>query len=96
MRTGLAPIAVIGTDASWQQIARDQVTLLGDPVGTVLRRTDYHVVAEGYGGKGILVTDASQVDDALAEAKKLSAAGTPVCINVHLANSDFREGSLSI
>jgi acetolactate synthase-like protein len=96
VRSGYAPIAVIGTDASWQQIARDQVTILGDAVGTELRMTDYHIVAEGYGAKGILVTDASQVDDAIAEAKRLAKAGTPVCINVHLAKSDFREGSLSI
>jgi thiamine pyrophosphate-dependent acetolactate synthase large subunit-like protein len=53
-------------------------------------------VAEGYGGKGILVNDASQVDAALDEAKRLSASGVPVCINVILADSDFREGSLSI
>ncbi len=96
VRSGMAPIAVIGTDASWQQIARDQVKILGDAVGTELRRTDYHVVAEGYGGKGILVTSADQVIPALDEAKKLAAAGTPVCINVHLAGSDFREGSMSI
>ena len=96
VRSGHAPIAVIGNDASWQQIARDQVTLLGDPVGTVLRRTDYHVAAEGYGAKGILLTDPDQIDATLDEAKRLAAQGTPVCINVHLAKSDFREGSLSI
>ncbi len=95
-RLGFAPIAVIGTDASWQQIARDQITLLGDDVGTVLRRTDYHDVAEGYGGKGLLLTDPSQIDAVLDEAKALAAAGTAVCINVHLAASDFREGSISI
>jgi acetolactate synthase-like protein len=96
VRSGYAPIAVIGTDASWQQIARDQIAILGDPVGTVLRHTDYHLVAEGYGGRGILVTDPAQVDEALDEAKRLAAEKTPVCINVHLAKSDFREGSLSI
>ncbi len=96
VRSGYAPIAVIGTDASWQQIARDQVQILGDPVGTVLRRTDYHAVAEGYGGKGILLTDPAKTDEVLDEAKRLAAAGTPVCINAHLAASDFREGSLSI
>ena len=95
-RLGYAPIAVIGTDASWQQIARDQIVILGDDVGTVLRRTDYHDVAEGYGGKGLLLTDPSKVDEVLDEAKRLSAEGTAVCINVHLAKSDFREGSLSI
>ena len=96
VRHGYAPIAVIGTDASWHQIARDQVTLLGDDVGTTLLRTAYHTVAEGYGGKGFLLTDPAQIPAVLAEAKRLAAAGTPVCINVHLADSDFREGSISI
>ncbi len=71
-------------------------TILGDDVGTVLNRTAYHTVAEGYGGKGILLTDPAKVDEALAEAKALAAAGTPVCINVHIASSDFRKGSLSM
>ena len=96
VRNGYAPIAVIGTDASWHQIARDQITILGDPIGTELLRTDYHKVAEGYGGKGILVTDPAEIDSALDVAKQLASEGTPVCINVHLADSDFREGSMSI
>ncbi len=53
-------------------------------------------MAEGYGGKGILLTDPGKIDSTLARAKKLAAAGTPVCINVHLADSKFREGSISI
>ncbi|MFT5685259.1 MAG: acetolactate synthase-like protein [Myxococcota bacterium] len=96
IRHGYAPIAVIGTDASWHQIARDQITLLGDDVGTVLLRTAYHTVAEGYGGKGFLLTDPAEIPAVIAEAKRLAAEGTPVCINVHLADSDFREGSISI
>ncbi|MBX3271771.1 MAG: thiamine pyrophosphate-binding protein [Sandaracinaceae bacterium] len=95
-RHGLAPIGVVGTDASWAQIARDQVELLGDDVGTTLARTPYHTVAEGYGGKGLLLTDASKIDEVLDEAKALSKAGHPVLINVHLASSDFRKGSISI
>ena len=96
VREGLAPIAVIGTDASWQQIARDQVTILGDACGTELLRTAYHTVAEGYGAKGLLLTKTSQIDAVIDEAKELAAAGTPVCINIHLGPSDFRKGSLSI
>ncbi|MGM0576911.1 MAG: thiamine pyrophosphate-binding protein [Myxococcota bacterium] len=96
VRSGYAPIAVVGTDASWQQIARDQVKILGDPVGTELRRTDYHRVAEGYGGKGLLLDDPARIDETLDEAKRLAAEGTPVCVNVILAASDFREGSMSI
>jgi acetolactate synthase-1/2/3 large subunit len=96
VRHGLAPIAVVGTDASWGQIARDQVVILDDEVGTTLRRTDYHKVAEGYGGQGILVTDESEVDAAIKKAKKLAAKGIPVLINLHLAPSNFREGSISV
>ena len=96
MRHGLAPIAVVGTDASWQQIARDQVEILGDDVGTTLLHTDYHEVAKGYGGVGLLLTDAAKVDETLDEAKRLSREGKPVLINVHLAASDFRKGSISI
>lgn len=96
VRHGYAPIAVIGTDASWNQIARDQKTILGDLVGTELLRTAYHTVAEGYGGKGLLLDDPAKVDEVLDEARRLSAEGTPVCINVLLKASDFREGSISI
>ncbi len=95
-RHGYAPIAVIGTDASWQQIARDQVHLLGSAVGTGLRLTSYEKVAEGYGGKGLLLTDPKKVDETIAEAKRLAKSGVPVCINVHIAKTDFREGSISI
>ncbi len=96
VRHGMAPIAVVGTDASWAQIARDQVTLLGSDVATTLLKSDYQKVAEGYGGVGLLLTDPKKIDATLDEAKRLSRAGKPVCINVHLAKTDFREGSISI
>ena len=96
VRLGMAPIAVIGTDASWAQIARDQVTLLGSDVATTLRKTDYQKVAEGYGGVGLLLTDPTKIDATLDEAKKLAKSGKPVCSNGHIAKTDFREGSISI
>jgi acetolactate synthase-1/2/3 large subunit len=96
VRHGLAPIAVIGTDASWAQIAREQVEVLEDDVGTVLLRTDYHKVAEGYGGVGLLLTDPAKIDETIDEAKAAAKAGKPVCLNVHIANTDFRKGSISI
>lgn len=96
VRHGVAPIAVIGTDASWAQIARDQVEFLGSACGTELRRTAYHTVAEGYGGKGLLLTDPAKIDETIDEAKRLASEGVPVCINIHLARSDFRKGSISL
>jgi acetolactate synthase-1/2/3 large subunit len=96
VRHGVAPIAVIGNDASWAQIAREQVEILGTTLGCDLRRTDYHKVAEGYGGVGLVLTDPSRVDATLAEAKAIARTGRPVCINVHLRKTDFRKGSMSM
>lgn len=96
VRHGVAPIAVIGNDASWAQIAREQVEILGTTLGCDLRRTDYHKVAEGYGGVGLVLSDPARVDATLAEAKAIARTGRPVCINVHLRKTDFRKGSISI
>jgi len=96
VRHGVAPIAVIGNDASWMQIAREQVEVLGTSLGTDLRRTDYHRVAEGYGGVGLKLDDPARVDSVLAEAKTIAKGGRPVCINVHLRRTDFRKGSISM
>ena len=96
VRHGVAPIAVIGNDASWAQIAREQVEILGTTLGCDLRRTDYHKVAEGYGGVGLVLTDPNRVDATLAEAKAIAKTGRPVCINIHLRKTDFRKGSISI
>ncbi len=75
-RHGLPIIAVVGNDAGWTQIAREQVEILGDDCGTVLARTDYHRVAEGYGGKGLVIKSHAEVEPALAEAKRLAREGT--------------------
>jgi acetolactate synthase-like protein len=96
VRHGLAPIAVIGTDAAWAQIARDQSELLGDDVGTTLLDTAYEKVAEGYGGVGLRIDDESKIGEVLDEAKRIAKTGRPVCVNVMLAKSDFRKGSISV
>jgi len=96
VRHGIPLIAVVGNDAAWAQIAREQVPALGDGVGTALRATDYHLVAQGYGGEGIVVRRPAEVTDALRRAQTLAAAGRPVLVNVLLAPSGFRKGSLSM
>jgi len=96
VRHKLPVIAVVGNDAGWTQIARDQVVLLEDDVGTVLARTDYHKVAEGFGARGILVERQADLPAALREAKQIARAGTPVLVNVHLDKSEFRKGSISM
>lgn len=96
VRHRVAVIALVGNDASWAQIARDQIEILGDDVATVLRRTDYHRVAEGFGARGLELTATADADAVVKRAREIAAAGDPVLINAHLEGSDFRQGSLSI
>ncbi|OZG71551.1 acetolactate synthase [Hahella sp. CCB-MM4] len=96
VRHGRGVIAVVGNDGCWNQIARDQVKVLEDDVGVVLRQSDYHIVAKGYGGEALLLDDPKNIRATLTKAKKLAGAGKPVLINVILDKSDFREGSLSV
>ena len=48
-RHSVAVIAVVGNDAGWTQIARDQVEVFGDDLATALARTDYDEAAKGLG-----------------------------------------------
>jgi len=95
VRHQLPVIAVVGNDGGWTQIARDQVALVGDDVATKLRRTDYHVVAEGFGAKGFLLDRAEDIDRILQEAKQAARDGHPVLINALIGTTDFRKGSIS-
>ncbi len=89
-------IAVVGNDAGWTQIAREQVVILEDDVAVGLTYADYHKVAEGFGAKGILVREERELDGALAQAVKISRGGKPVLVNVLLGKTDFRKGSISM
>lgn len=89
-------IALVGNDACWSQIAREQVEVLGDDVGCRLTRTDYHLAAEALGGKGILIRRPDEIEAGLQRAQQLAADGWPVLVNAWLAQSDFRKGSISL
>ena len=71
VRHDLPVIAVVGNDASWAQIARDQVELFNDDVGTVLDRSHYQKVFEGFGGRGLLLEKEEQIPEILQEAREL-------------------------
>lgn len=96
VRHKLPVIAVLGNDACWTQIARDQVVDFGDDVATELRRSDYHRVAEGFGAKGFLLDRKEDIDRVFKEAKQAAKNGHPVLINVIIGKTDFRKGSISV
>ncbi len=96
VRHDLPVAAVVGNDASWAQIAREQLPMLGDDVGTVLRHSDYHRAVEGLGGVGLKLEDPELAPEVLEEARALAGAGKPVVVNAILGKSDFRKGSISM
>ncbi|CAJ0584858.1 unnamed protein product, partial [Mesorhabditis spiculigera] len=97
-RFKLGVISVIGNDACWTQIAREQVPMFGSAISTQLAHTKYEKVAEALGGWGAAIDESNEADTnkileaASAESKK----GIPALINVHIGKSDFREGSISV
>lgn len=96
VRHGIPVIGVIGNDAGWTQILRDQAVILDDDVACVLADTAYHTIAEGCGAHGIRLDDPAQIDAAFAEAVEVSRGGKPVLINARIGRSDFRKGSISM
>ena len=92
-------IAVIGNDACWTQIAREQVPLFGSSVACDLCYCDYEMVARGFGGEGFKLDRGcgdKEIDAVMEEAKKVSRSGTPVLVNCLIGKSDFRDGSISV
>ncbi|TXT59850.1 MAG: Acetolactate synthase [Promethearchaeota archaeon] len=96
IRHELPIIAVIGNDAGWTQIERDQVKYLKDPVGTTLKFTDYHQVARGYGAEGLFLDQDENIGETLIKAKEYARNGKPVLINAKIGKTKFREGSISM
>jgi acetolactate synthase-1/2/3 large subunit len=96
VRHGLPVLAVIGNDAAWTQIAREQVEVLKDDVATVLRPSDYHRAAEGLGAAGLQVAEAAELEPALQSARALLREGRPVYLNALIGKTDFRKGSISM
>uniref|UniRef100_A0A673BQF7 2-hydroxyacyl-CoA lyase 2 n=1 Tax=Sphaeramia orbicularis TaxID=375764 RepID=A0A673BQF7_9TELE len=91
-------IALVGNDACWSQIAREQVPMLGSNVACGLAFTDYHVVADGFGGKGFLIgrQDEDRMSDIIKQAQKEAREGKATLINVLIGKTNFREGSISV
>ena len=86
-------VAIVGNDASWSQIAREQVHLLHDDVGTVLAPTRYDHIATGFGAVGLHVDHADHLPEALATAR---TTGQPVLVDVRIGRTDFRKDSISM
>jgi len=95
-RHGIGVVGVVGNDGAWTQIAREQVPLLGDDVGTRLARTAYELVAEGCGGLGFRVERIDDVPTVLADARAAARNGQPVLVNAMIGQTEFRKGAIAM
>lgn len=92
---------VIGNDAAWTQIEREQVPLLGSSIGCKLAYTDYHKVAQGFGAKGFKLDSDKEIkhssDNVIEKSKlELEKTSTTVVVNALIGNTKFRDGSISV
>ncbi|XP_065585112.1 2-hydroxyacyl-CoA lyase 2-like isoform X2 [Artemia franciscana] len=96
-RQNLPCLAVIGNDASWKQIAREQVPLFNTDVACSLSdECRYDKVAEGYGGKGFLADGKSNLEEVFKEARSMYTKEKCAIINALIEETKFREGSISV
>lgn len=98
VRHKLPVMAVVGNDACWMQISREQVKMFKSNVACDLGYLDYHKAVEGLGAKGILLdsTDSNRLQDAFLKARELYAQGHSVLVNCLIGKTSFREGSISV
>ncbi len=96
VRHDVPVIAVIGNDAAWMQIAREQVEIFKDDVSVALSRTNYHIAAKSLGTEGLIIHDNNEIKSVLTEAKDIAFEGKPVVINALIGKTSFRKGSISM
>lgn len=95
-RHNLPVVSVIGNDACWGQIARDQVEFLKSDCAMNLAHSHYELIAKAFGGDGMRVHNMEEWRDAVSKAKENISDGKPYIINSILGKSDFRKGSISV
>ena len=96
VRHKLPVISVIGNDACWSQIARDQVDFLKSDTAMNLAYSDYQLISKAFGGEGVRVDNLDAFKAAVIEAKQMSRSGKPYVINAIVGKTDFRKGSISV
>jgi thiamine pyrophosphate-dependent acetolactate synthase large subunit-like protein len=96
VRHKLPVISVIGNDACWSQIARDQIEILKSDCAMNLAFSDYQNVGKAFGAEGVRVETLESFKAAVVEAKKSLRKGTPYIINAIIGKTEFRKGSVSM
>ncbi|XP_017374577.1 2-hydroxyacyl-CoA lyase 2 [Cebus imitator] len=98
VRHKIPVMALVGNDAGWTQISREQVPCLGSNVACGLAYTDYHKAAMGLGARGLLLSreNEDQLVEVLHNAQQQCRDGHPVVVNILIGRTDFRDGSIAV
>ena len=72
--------------------------MFGTDVACKLAHCRYDTVAEGYGGRGLMMTREHDdaIDEVLGRARVLARQGHSVLVNALIGTTKFREGSISV
>src|SRR5690554_811567 len=95
-RFNLPVVSVIGNDACWSQIARDQVEFLESDCALNLDYSEYQMIAKAFKGDGVRVETIKEFTQAVADAKGCVSKGQSYVINAIIGKTDFRKGSISV
>ena len=96
VRHNLPVISVIGNDACWSQIARDQIEILKSDCAMNLALSDYQNVGKAFGADGARVETLEAFKAAVVEGKNSVRQGRPYIINAIIGKTEFRKGSVSM
>lgn len=96
VRHNLPVISLIGNDACWSQIARDQIEFLKSDCAIKLDYSNYEKIGEAFGAQGKRVEDLNSFLEVAKEAREKNKKGIPYIINAVIGKSDFRKGSISM
>ncbi|MBL8035244.1 MAG: thiamine pyrophosphate-binding protein, partial [Leptospiraceae bacterium] len=88
--------AIIGNDACWMQIYRDQKVFLNDDVACMLDYSHYDEIAKTFGGAGSTISKPAQINTGMKALKQSLAKKKPYILNVLIGRSEFRKGSISM
>jgi hypothetical protein len=83
--------AIIGNDACWTQIYRDQIEFLKDDVACMLNYSHYEEISKTFGGAGKTISKPAQIKAGLTALKKSLAKKQPFILNVLIGRSEFRK-----
>ncbi len=95
VRHGINVNCLIGNDACWSQIEREQIPMFNDDVACKLEYTDYHKFTEILDGRvhGAIIKKEEDIKNIVDLANYNSSS---IIINALIAKTNFRKGSISV